>query len=186
MDSDLIGPSIVNEIDRLLGSLRVKRIRLGENTGINGRHMITDVFVLCESDKGADYNISFKLLSICADISQHISTIEMIPEITVQFTDTALAMSVEEREQLLDRFLSTVGRRIREAKKEQEIQSIQYLGNTFELNKKTVFKVISDDGEGHLGIEILGSPDTGELKLSAHGLLDGLYSGFIRELENQK
>jgi hypothetical protein len=179
----LLRPETERGIRQFFAGLSIKTITLGANTCINNRNPVTDVRVLCTGESCAEFTVSFKLQTACADICQFLEKIEAEREVRVVFTQAALELETQNREALLDRFFRTIDRRIGEAKKEQEIQSIRYLGNTFELNKKTVFKVISDDGEGHLGIEILGNPLPQDLKLSSHGLLDGLYSGSIRQLD---
>ncbi|MEE8056499.1 MAG: hypothetical protein V3T17_01500 [Pseudomonadales bacterium] len=161
----------------------IKALTLGANTCINNRNTVTDVLVLCVSKQGDDYTVAFKLQTDCADICKFLLKIESGPEVRLTFTETALVLEAEEREALVNQFLKSIDIRVKETKKEQEIQSIKYLGNVFELNKKTVFKVISDDGDGHLGIELLGNPLSQALKLSSHGLLDGLYRGIIRQIE---
>ena len=183
MSNPMLSPDVIRDVHQFFTALSIRTITLGANTCIKNREPVTDVIVQCVSDGGSEYTVSFKLQTICADMFRYLMKIETAQEIKVTFTQAALDMATEERQTLLDRFLRTINHRIRAAKKEQEIQSIKYLGNTFELNKKTVFKVTSDDGEGHLGIEILGNPVSQELKLSSHDLLDGLYSGAIRQLQ---
>lgn len=183
MPETSLSPEIRRSIEQFFRAHALKRIDLSPSTDINGRNTVTDVAASCRSQQGGDYSINFKLQADAADISEFLVRMAVTPEVAVVFTEAGLALAAAGRAALLQRFLHSVDRRIREAKKEQEIQSIQYLGNTFELNKQTVFTVISDDGEGHLGIEILGKPPSQPLKLSAHGLLDGLYMGIIRQLE---
>lgn len=66
--------------------------------------------------------------------------------------------------------------------KEQSILHIQPVGKTFLLMDKTRFDVLADDGEGQLSIRIYREGEVSEAGLAANDLLDGLYSGIIREV----
>lgn len=182
MSNTALSPETQLNIRQFFRSHAILNVSLSANSCINNRNTVTDVFILCAGAQGDDFTVTFKLQQDCADICESLTRIEIEPVVKVTFTDKAQALEASVREELVNQFLNSVHRRVKEAKKEQEIQSIKYLGNTFELNKKTLFKVISDDGNGHLGIEILGNPPTQALKLSAHGLLDGLYTGHIRQV----
>lgn len=183
MSNSPLTPEIQINIRQFFRAHNIKALTLGASTCINNRNTVTDVFVLCISQQGDDYTVTFKLQTDCADICNLLIKIESEPHARIAFTDACLDLDVEERETRVKSFLKSIDGRVKEAKKEQEIQSIKFLGNTFELNKKTVFKVISDDGSGHLGIEIAGNSATQDLKLSSHGLLDGLYMGAICQVD---
>ena len=59
------------------------------------------------------------------------------------------------------------------------MQNIEYLGNTFVLNGKTVFDVVADE-DGRLTIEMHKGEKRQRAMLLASSLLDGLYDGSIR------
>ena len=94
-----------------------------------------------------------------------------------------------ERQQLqqqMDQLIAAISSRVAKIHKEQSILHIQPVGKTFLLMDKTRFDVLTDDGEGQLSIRIYrdgGINDLGnEAGLAANDLLDGLYSGIIREV----
>lgn len=168
----------------------IKRLDIGVTTGIDKTKVVSDIKVLCTSEAGVDYTVFFKLQEQCADICRYLQSTVFDPSaddggILFELTEAAQQLDADELEQHLNRFFNFIDPRVKEAKKEQEIQSIEFVGNTFILNNRTVFKVLSDDGEGHLTIDILkGNQAIQDLKLSSHGLLDGLYVGAIKQVED--
>ena len=130
-----------------------------------------------------DYRVNFKLQEEGADTYRYLRSIVAKHALKIEFTEQAGNMDVAEIEKRLQSFLALIKTRVEKAKQEQEVQSIRFVGNTFVLNKSTTFRVLADDGEGRLDIEILGGDGLQELMFSAHGLLDGLYTGFIELVE---
>jgi hypothetical protein len=129
-----------------------------------------------------EYKVEFKLTEQYIDIVDLLTAIRINP-ITVTLGDKAADMDQGMLELTLRTFFKFISPRMDKAKQEEEIQSIPFVDNTFVLNKKTTFKVLADDGEGRLTIEIIGKSHhtAEELSLSSHGLMDGLYSGMIKE-----
>lgn len=129
-----------------------------------------------------EYKVEFKLTEQYVDIVDILTSIRINP-VTVSLTDKAFEMDQAMMELTLRSFFKFIAPRMDKAKQEEEIQSIPFVDNTFVLNKKTTFKVLADDGEGRLTIEIIGQShhSADELMLSSHGLMDGLYSGMIKE-----
>lgn len=105
------------------------------------------------------------------------------PTLSLELTDDGSELDEEQLDKLVQKFLKLIKTRVEKAKQEQDVQSIRFVGNTFVLNKSTTFKVLSDDGDGRLNIEILGGDGLQDVMMSAHGLLDGLYTGFIELVE---
>jgi hypothetical protein len=76
-------------------------------------------------------------------------------------------------------FIAAIRERVEKIHKEQSILGTQPVGKIFVLNNKTRFKVLADDGEGQLSIEIMDKEGGREARLGANDLLDGLYVGLI-------
>ena len=129
-----------------------------------------------------EYKVEFKLTEKYIDIVDLLTSIRIYP-IAVTLGEKAADMDRGMLELTLRSFFKFITPRMDKAKQEEEIQSIPFVDNTFVLNKKTTFKVLADDGEGRLTIEIIGKSHhtAEELMLSSHGLMDGLYSGMIKE-----
>ena len=132
------------------------------------------------------YLVRFKLQEEGADTCQYLVRMIAKPQFKIEFTEQARTIATDELEKRLLNFLALIKTRVEKAKQEQEVQSIRFVGNTFMLNKSTTFRVLADDGEGRLDIEILGGDGLQELMFSAHGLLDGLYTGFIELVEERQ
>jgi hypothetical protein len=156
----------------------VTKIQVLKNHGIDHTKVVSDVNIYCllAVDKAETFKVSFKLQNDANDACQFISSMKCDPK-TGEFEinwQNDLDESVD-LNKLLATFVELTKPRIKEAHREQEIQSIVFVGN---------FKVLEDDGEGRLTIELLsGSMGQGSdelLSLSSHGLLDGLYLGMIK------
>ena len=93
-------------------------------------------------------------------------------------------MNAEQVNNKLRSFIEIIRDRVKSAQKEQSVQNITYVGNTFILNNSTKFKVLSDEGEGRLKIEVLTKDKPLDALLTASGLLDGLYLGSIKLIDS--
>jgi hypothetical protein len=161
-------------------SSALSQINISPNVSITGQ-ALSDVTLSCISDKHGDYQVSFKLVDQCADIACFLSQVTSESTITVQLTKLGQQSDEATLKTVFNQFINIIKPRIKEAKKEQDIQSIIFVGNTFVLNNTTTFDVLTDDGEGRLTINIHGDNKQDNLNLSSHGLLDGLYLGIIKE-----
>lgn len=172
-------------IKNFLKQFQVGRMSVRKTSGIDDQ-TVADVSLLCLGDNSThckeDYQVSFKLQGRDVEICDYLICVEACNEFEVSFSDKASSGDAALLHEKIKRFLTTISPRVREAQKEQEIQCIPFVDNTFVLYGKTTFKVLSDDGEGNLAIDILGELTNQELKMSSHGLLDGLYTGAIKEV----
>lgn len=171
---------------QFLSGYGIQSIEIEKNVNFNNDREVSDIILNSTNEVNGvdeDYRVSFKLQEEGADTHQFLSGIKATPSLAVELTDQGRELEAEEQERRLKQFLSLIKTRVEKAKQEQEVQSIKFVGNTFILNKSTTFKVLADDGEGKLDIEILSGEGLQEAMLSAHGLLDGLYTGFIELVE---
>jgi hypothetical protein len=129
-----------------------------------------------------EYKVEFKLTEQYVDLVDLLTSIRVNPT-TITLGDNPKELDQGMLELTLRSFFKFIVPRMDKAKQEEEIQSIPFVDNTFILNKRTTFKVLTNDGEGRLTIEIIGKSHytADELSLSSHGLMDGLYSGMIKE-----
>lgn len=173
-------------LTKFLERYGIQSIDIKKNLNFSNDREISEVVLKnCLEVNGAteDYLVNFKLQEEGADTVQYLRRIIAKPDLVIELTEQGHEMEVAELEKRLQNFLSLIKTRVEKAKQEQEVQSIRFVGNTFVLNKSTTFRVLADDGEGRLDIEILGGDGLQELMFSAHGLLDGLYTGFIELVE---
>jgi hypothetical protein len=119
------------------------------------------------------YQVQFKLLGEQALLGELVT--EILPDGRAVATDTA---STADLEDLLEHFFQGIESRLDRIQHEQDVQSINFLGNTFVLNNKTVFDVVADD-DGRLTIEMHKGDERQSAMLLASSLLDGLYDGSI-------
>ena len=91
---------------------------------------------------------------------------------------TVIAVGSAALEKELEEFFKSIEGRLRRIRHEQEVQKIEYLGNTFSLNGKTVFDVIADE-DGKLTIGMHKGDERKKAMLLASSLLDGLYDGSV-------
>ena len=110
-------------------------------------------------------------------------SISVDPQTKVELSNEAKGLEVDFINQQICDFLKNITERVKSARKEEKVQNIKYVGNTFILNNATVFKVLSDEGEGRLNIEVLSEVQPMDAVLTASGMLDGLYLGSIRLVE---
>lgn len=173
-------------VSKFLAANALQSISVAPNVNFNGGRQISDVILLGTQEvEGVeeDYRVSFKLQDEGADLCQYLKDITAQPALSVELTDEGSELDEDQVDKMVQKFLKLIKSRVEKAKQEQDVQSIRFVGNTFVLNKSTTFKVLSDDGDGRLNIEIIGGDGLQDVMMSAHGLLDGLYTGFIELVE---
>ena len=183
-DFDKLSEETQKSITEFVKKFEVKSITTEKNNGILAGHEVTDLVLFCGKEvdgKPAEYKVHFKLAEQYNDINQYLASLTSKPELSLTLGEKLDELSSGRVDLTLRGFLKFIHLRMIKAKQEEEIQCIPFVGNTFVLNGVTVFKVLSDDGEGKLTIDIIDNPKSQELMLSAHGLMDGLYTGFIKE-----
>lgn len=164
----------------------IRSMTIKKGLGITNNTEISDItllFIKEQENQSLDYSVQFKLQKECADISQYIESINTEPEFYIGLTQQSGKISADLLNDKLQTFINIIRDRVKSAQKEQKVQNISYVGNTFILNNSTKFKVLSDEGEGQLNIEVLTLDLPLDAKLTASGLLDGLYLGFIKLVE---
>ena len=165
-----------------LRSLTIKRgLGITKNTEISD---IDIIFIKDKEDEKLDYSVKFKLQTECADIFHFVRAINTSPTFSIELTKETKKMQAELVNEKLLSLIEIIRDRVKSAQKEQKVQNISFVGNTFILNNSTKFKVLSDDGEGRLNIEILTRDMPMDALLTASGLLDGLYLGSIKLAES--
>lgn len=121
----------------------------------------------------AGYKVQFKLQDSLARLGEKLLGISGSGDLDViPGSDTT---SLEEE---LENFFKSIEGRLVRILHEEDVQNIEYLGNTFELNGKTVFDVVADE-DGRLTIEMHKGEKRQPAMLLASSLLDGLYDGSI-------
>lgn len=122
----------------------------------------------------AGYKVQFKLQGVLAQLGEHISALAADGSLSLLQGNDAAALECR-----LEDFFKSIEGRLKRIRHEEDVQGIEYLGNTFVLNGKTVFDVVADDG-GRLTIAMHRGEERREAMLLASSLLDGLYDGSIR------
>jgi hypothetical protein len=171
-------------IRHFVNQFDVKSLETAENCGIRPGHEVTDLVLYCGKEidgKPEQYKVQFKLAEEHNTVNRYLLKLEAEPELTIKLGDKPDELASGMMDIELRNFFRFITARMIKAKQEEDIQSIPFVGNTFVLNRVTTFKVLSDDGDGRLTIQVLKSDREQELMLSAHGLMDGLYTGFIKE-----
>ena len=169
------------------GFFETYRIRaIGINIGADIRNDVisqVEINFFGDADKvAADYVVSFKLLDKASDTHRYLRGIGgQLSDFRVQLTAKALGMGRNAITGKVRNFIAAIEERVGKIHKEQSILGTQPVGKIFVLNNKTRFKVLADDGEGQLSIEIVDKEGECEAKLGANDLLDGLYVGLIAE-----
>ena len=172
---------------------RLDSLRISPDTDIRGKPVsLVDISFVPAQGSGSDrYQVAFKLLEQAAgngaaDSHQFLRAIGPPPACTLELTPAGQSLSAEQLQQQMDQLIAAISSRVAKIHKEQSILHIQPVGKSFLLMDKTRFDVLADDGEGQLNIRIYregGINDLGnEAGLAANDLLDGLYSGIIREV----
>ena len=166
---------------------KIRSMKIDKGLGVTNSIEISDInfqFIEDRADESLDYSVEFKLQQESADICQYLKAIITEPEFSVELTSLSNRTDAEILNNKLQTFIELIRERIKSAQKEQIVQNISYVGNTFILNNSTKFKVLSDEGEGRLNIEILTKDQPLDALLTASGLLDGLYLGSIKLIES--
>ncbi|NKB37137.1 MAG: hypothetical protein GKR93_08180 [Gammaproteobacteria bacterium] len=174
-------------ISRFFRRYEIRSLAVSKGLGITNQTEISDITMHLINDAAkpeSDYLVEFKLQRECADIHHYLKSIQSEPTFSIEL-DSALSkkesQSIKEK---LNSFVDLIRERVKSALKEQQVQNITYVGNTFILNNSTKFKVLSDEGEGRLNIEVLTKDKPLDALLTASGLLDGLYLGSIKLAES--
>ena len=164
----------------------IQSLSVDRDEGITSNIQISNINILLtrdDKDQDSEYIVDFKLQFESSDIYRYLKSISVDPQAKVELSNEAKGLEVDFINQQICDFLKNITERVKSARKEEKVQNIKYVGNTFILNNATVFKVLSDEGEGRLNIEVLSEVQPMDAVLTASGLLDGLYLGSIRLLE---
>jgi hypothetical protein len=185
-NSTILNEKTQSLIEDLFKRYQIRSVTIEKGLGITNSTEISDInlmFIKEQEDQSLDYPVQFKLQRECADISQYLKAINTKPAFTIELSQESEKLNAELMNSKLRSFIEVIRDRVKSAQKEQSVQNITYVGNTFILNNSTKFKVLSDEGEGRLNIEILTKDKPLDAKLTASGLLDGLYLGSIKLVE---
>jgi plasmid maintenance system killer protein len=176
------------KLARFFEQYRLDSIRITKDTDISGKPVsLVDIrFIPAEGSGSDQYQVAFKLLEQdgdkgAADSYLFVRAIGSPPECALELTPAGESLSREQLQQRIDRLINALSDRVAKIHKEQSILHIQPVGKTFLLMDKTRFEVLADDGEGQLSIRIYREGEVNEAGLAANDLLDGLYSGIIKE-----
>ena len=168
---------------------RLDSLRITPDTDIGGKPVsLVDIRFVPAQGSGSDrYQVAFKLLAQAgddgaADSHLFLHAIGPPPDCSLALTPAGQSLSAEQLQERIDRLISAISTRVAKIHKEQSILHIQPVGKTFLLMDKTRFEVLADDGEGQLNIRVYREGDVTEAGLAANDLLDGLYSGIIKEV----
>jgi len=170
-----------------ISRFKIRSMTIAKGMGIGDSKEISDIcifFIKQQENNNLDYCVQFKLQNECADINQYIKAIHTVPEFSIELTQQCRQLNTGRVNDRLQAFIRIIRERVKSAQKEQEVQDINFVGNTFILNNATKFKVLSDEGDGRLHIEVLTRDFPLDAKLNASGLLDGLYLGSIKLVDS--
>jgi len=176
------------KLARFFEQYRLDSLRVTQDTDISGKPVsLVDIrFVPAEGSGSDQYQVAFKLLDQdgdkgAADSHLFLRAIGPPPECALELTPAGASLSNEQLQARIDGLIHALSSRVAKIHKEQSILHIQPVGRTFMLMDKTRFDVLADDGEGQLSIRIYREGEVSEAGLAANDLLDGLYSGIIKE-----
>jgi hypothetical protein len=176
------------KLAQFFAQYRLDSLKITPDTDISGKPVtLVDIrFVPAEGSGSDQYQVAFKLLadatnSGAEDSHLFLRAIGSPPECALELTPAGQSLSAEQLQQRIDRLINALSSRVAKIHKEQSILHIQPVGKTFLLMDKTRFDVLADDGEGQLSIRIYRDGEVSEAGLAANDLLDGLYSGIIKE-----
>jgi plasmid maintenance system killer protein len=163
---------------------RLDALTITPDTDIGGQPVsLVDIrFVPAEGSGSDQYQVVFKLLDQAADSHVFLRAIGPPPGCNLELTAEGQSLSGEQLRERIDQLIAAISTRVAKIHKEQSILHIQPVGKTFLLMDKTRFEVLADDGEGQLSIRVHRQGDINVAGLAANDLLDGLYSGIIREI----
>ena len=177
------------KLEHFFEQYRLDSLRITPDTDIGGKPVsLVDIrFTPAEGSGAERYQVAFKLLeqvgeSGAADSHQFLRAIGPPPACALELTPEGQALSAEQLQQRVGQLIAAISTRVAKIHKEQSILHIQPVGKTFLLMDKTRFDVLADDGEGQLNIRVYREGDITEAGLAANDLLDGLYSGIIKEV----
>lgn len=119
------------------------------------------------------YQVQFKLQGKQAELGELISEIVSHGRVVTKSGESPDAL-----EDNIAELFNNIEGRLERIEHEQRVQSIAFLGNTFVLNRKTVFDVVEDQ-DGRLTIALHRGNERKTAMLLASSLLDGLYDGSI-------
>ena len=125
----------------------------------------------------AGYKVQFKLQDSLALLGEKVRGINGDGEL-----DVVPGCNADGLEEELESFFKSIEGRLIRIRHEEDVQNIEYLGNTFVLNGKTVFDVVADE-DGQLSIEMHKEGGRQQAMLLASSLLDGLYDGSIKPVD---
>ena len=182
-NSTILSAKTTSLIADFLKRYEIRSMQIERGLGITNSTEISDInimFIKDEDDESLDYSVQFKLQSNCADIFNYLKAIEARTEPDVELNLQLTPKDSETVNSKLQSFIDLIRERVISAQKEEKVQNIAFVGNTFILNNSTTFKVLSDEGEGRLNIELLSTDKPLDAMLTASGLLDGLYLGSIK------
>ncbi len=184
MNTDvMLNEQTISLTTNYLSRNEIRSITVKRGSGITKSTEISNIdiiFIKDKNDISLDYSVKFKLQTDCADIFHYVIAINTSPVFNIELTEESKAISADIVNEKVLSLIDIIRDRVKSAQKEQKVQNISYVGNTFVLNNSTKFKVLSDDGEGRLNIEILTRDLPMDALLTASGLLDGLYLGSIK------
>jgi plasmid maintenance system killer protein len=172
------------KLARFFGQYRLDSLTIAPDTDIRGKpvSLVEIRFVPAQGSGSERYQVAFKLLDQAADSHLFLHAIGSPPECELELTPAGQSLSAEQLQQRIDQLLAAISTRVAKIHKEQSILHIQPVGKTFLLMDKTRLEVLADDGEGQLSIRVHRDGDINEAGLAANDLLDGLYSGIIKEV----
>jgi hypothetical protein len=183
-DSIELDPATHAQVCGFFEDYRVRSIGISVGTDIRN-DVISQIeinFFRDADNDAADYVVSFKLLDRASDAHRYLRGIGgRSSDFRVQVTEETQGLGRQAIAGKVRDFIATIKERVEKIHKEQSILGTQPVGKIYILNNKSRFKVLADDGQGQLRIEIMDKEGRREARLGANDLLDGLYVGLIAE-----
>ena len=167
---------------------RLDGIRLRRDTGDQAGIPVCDVVLRFADKDKADKDAAaavFRLWREQADFYGILAALEAGAEPVITLGPRAEALTEEEINRRIPAFLDTIEKRVAQVDREEKIQRIVFQGNRFIINNSIVIRVIHDDGEGKLDIEIVKGKEKQQAGMRTNDLMDGLYLGTIKELPHE-
>ena len=182
-EKGILDEKIKSVVSDYLVRNEIRSIWIKRGVGITKNREISDIdiiFIKDKNDQSQDYSVKFKLQTECSDICRYIKSIVTTPSFAIEPAEDREKIQFEQLNMKILSLIEVILERVKSAQKEQKVQNISYIGNTFVLNNSIKFKALSDDGDGRLNIEVLTKDLPMDALLTASGLLDGLYLGSIK------